>query len=115
MTNQPESPFSAQQTRLTFGLDWILLLTLVAAATATLVGYALFLPSVTSELNAWLGKPAVSGDGDNNRRAHIVFLVLCYAAPMILGLAVRLVHSAGKWVALRLNAASADDENFRME
>lgn len=115
MVNQPESPFSPEQPRLTFGLDWILLLTLVAAATATLVGYALFLPSVTSEWNAWMGRPALPGEEDNNRRAHIIFLVLCYAAPMILGLAVRLVHSAGKWVAERLNARSAEDEDFRME
>lgn len=115
MAGQTETPFSAPEPRLTFGLDWILLLTLVAATAAALVGYALFLPLITGELNAWLGRPAVSSEAGENRRAHIMFLLLCYAAPMILGLTVRLVHASGIAVGKRLEARAADDDDFRME
>ena len=116
MTTGPDSPFLPQtKRRLTFGTDWVLLLTVVAAATATLVGYALFLPAVTNEFNAWMGATTVPADDDGNRRAQIVFLMLCYAAPMILGLMARMVQLAGQKLARRLAARDEDDPQFRME
>ena len=96
-------------------MDWVLLLTLVAAATATLVGYAFFLPSVTSELNAWIGRSTPPSNEDDSRHAQIVFLLLCYSAPMILGLAARLVQLAVRKLALRWAVENEDDPRFRME
>ena len=116
MVTQPQSPFSPPPPRgFTFGVDWMLLLTVVMAATALLVGYAFFLPSVTTELNAWLGRTVPPGDQDENRRAHIVFLVLCYSMPMILAVAARSVQLAGRKLAGRLAAEDQEDERFRME
>lgn len=116
MVAQPQSPFSPEPPRgLTFGVDWMLLLTVVMAATAMLVGYALFLPSVTTELNAWLGRTVPPGDQDENRRAQIVFLVLCYAMPMILAIAARGVQLLGRMIARRLASEDREDERFRME
>lgn len=96
-------------------MDWVLLLTLVAAATATLVGYALFLPSVTDEINAWIGRSVPPGNEDQNRRAQVVFLLMCYSAPMILGLVARLVQLGGRKLASRLETREEDDARFRME
>ena len=93
----------------------MLLLTVVAAATATLVGYALFLPAVTSEFNAWMGATTAPSNEDGNRRAQIVFLMLCYAAPMMLGLAARLVQLAGQTLAKRMASREDDNPEFRME
>lgn len=116
MAPQPQSPFSAPPQRgFTFGVDWMLLLTVIMAAAAMLVGYALFLPSVTTELNAWLGRTVSPGDQDDNRRAQIVFLILCYSMPMILATAARSVQLAGRMVARLLAAEQKEDERFRME
>ena len=118
MAPRVESPFSTgSERRWTFGMDWVLLLTLVAAASATLVGYALFLPSVTNEINAWIGRSVPPGDEDQSRRAQIVFLMLCYAAPMLLGLVARLVQIAGRQLANRLAAGDEDEDDpqFRMD
>jgi hypothetical protein len=96
-------------------MDWVLLLTLVAAATAMLAGYALFLPSVTTELNAWLGRTSAPVAEEASRRGQIVFLLLCYAAPMVLSLAARLVQVAARGLLSRLADREEDDPRFRME
>lgn len=116
MAPRVESPFSAAlERRWTFGMDWVLLLTLVAATAATLVGYALFLPSVTNELNAWIGRSVPPGNEDQSRRAQIVFLMLCYAAPMLLGLVARLVQVAGRKLVNRLVVRDEEDPQFHMD
>ena len=116
MAPQVESPFSTgSERRWTFGMDWVLLLTVVAAATATLIGYALFLPSVTSEINAWMGRSVPPGDGEQNRRDQIVFLMLCYAAPMFLAVAARVVQVVGRKLVSRMAAPIEDDAQFRMD
>lgn len=110
-----QSPFSPPPPKFTFGMDWMLLVTMVAAATALMFTYSLFLPSVTSELNAWLGRTVDLGNSADNRRAHIVFLMLCYSAPMILGLAARLIHLGGQMLAKSLKEQPGVDDEFTME
>jgi hypothetical protein len=80
-----------------------------------LTGYALFLPSVTSELNAWMGRVALSAEGDESRRGQVVFLILCYSGPMILGLVVRVVHLVAQKLIHLLSQPAEDDAEFRME
>lgn len=113
--NEPQSPFSPPPPKVTFGMDWMLLVTMVAAATTLMFAYALFLPSVTSELNAWLGRAVDLGEVGENRRAHIVFLMLCYSAPMILGLVARLIQIGGRMLAKRLEDQVSNDDEFTME
>lgn len=110
-----QSPFSPPPPKFTFGVDWMLLVMVVAAATALMFTYALFLPSVTSELNAWMGRSSALGDVGENRRAQIVFLMLCYSAPMILGLAARLIQLGGRMLASRLEDQPGNDDEFTME
>ncbi len=93
----------------------MLLVTMVAAATALMFTYALFLPPVTSELFAWLGRTVDLGDVGKTRRSQIIFLMMCYSAPMILGLAARLVHLGGRMLAKRLEETSSEDDEFSME
>lgn len=111
----PQSPFSPPPQKFTFGVDWILLVTMVAAATALMFTYALFLPSVTSELNAWMGRTVDLGEVGQNRRAQIVFLMLCYSAPMILGLTARLIHLGGRMLAKQMQDKPGSDDEFTME
>ncbi|MGN6548128.1 MAG: hypothetical protein ACTHK7_24040 [Aureliella sp.] len=110
-----QSPFSPPPRGFTFGVDWMLLLMVVAAAGTALVGYALFLPSVTTELNAWLGRTVAPGDEDQNRFRQIVFLILCYSMPMILAAAARAVQLAGRKLASWLPREDQEDDRFRME
>ncbi len=110
-----QSPFSQPPKKFTFGLDWMLLVMMVSAATALMFTYALFLPAVTSELNAWMGRTVDLGEVGENRRAQIVFLMLCYAAPMILGLVARLIHLGGQLLAKRMEDKSDGDDEFTME
>lgn len=113
--SDPQSPFSPPPRKFTFGMDWMLLVMMVAAATALMFAYALFLPAVTSEFNAWLGRTVDLGEVGENRRAQIVFLMLCYSAPMILGLAARLIQIGGRMLAKRLEDKPGDDDEFSME
>ena len=113
--SETQSPFSPPPKKFTFGLDWMLMVMMVAAATALMFAYALLLPPVTSELNAWLGRTADLGEGGGTRRSQIVFLMLCYAAPMILGLVARLIQIAGRLLAKRMVEATEGDDEFSME
>lgn len=113
--SDPQSPFSPPPEKFTFGMDWMLLVTMVAAATALMFAYSLFLPAVTSELNAWMGRTVDLGEAGENRRAHIVFLMLCYSAPMILGLVARLIQIGGRMLAKKLQDQAGADDEFTME
>lgn len=110
-----QSPFSQPPKKFTFGMDWMLLVTMVSAATALMFAYALFLPSVTSEFNAWMGRTVDLGEVGENRRSQVIFLMLCYCAPMILGLTARLIHLGGQLLAKRLQDKPGSDDEFTME
>ena len=110
-----QSPFSPPPPKFTFGMDWILLVMVVVAGAALMFSYALFLPSVRSELDAWMGRTVDLGDVGENRRSQIIFLMLCYSAPMILGLAARLVQLGGRMLASRLEDKPGNDDEFTME
>ncbi len=110
-----QSPFSQPPKKFTFGLDWMLLVMMVAAATALMFTCALMLPPVTSELNAWMGRTVDLGDVGENRRSQIVFLMICYSAPMILGLMARLIHLGGRVLSKQLDESSDKHDEFTME
>lgn len=111
-----ESPFMPTQPRFTVGISWMLLVTLVAAASSLLALRALTLPPVIAELSAWFGQTPDPGDNAANRRAQVIFLLLCYSAPLIIGLVTRIVHLSLKRVLARVDQRSQeDDEPFRME
>ncbi len=114
--NQPHSPFSKRQRPLAVGVDWILLVTLVSALVALLIGYASLLPSVTSEISAWMGQPASSVGTESSRRAQVTFLMIAYSAPLGLALVIRLCQLFVRWV-LKATARPEDEseDQFRME
>lgn len=118
--NQPpkiDSPFlQAAPLKLGFGTVMLMLLMVVAAGAALLVWYALQVPAITSELNAWLGRPNPVVDTAEGRRAQVIFLLVVYSAPLALGIMVYTLHYLLAW----LNHWSqtrddADDEPYRME
>ena len=93
----------------------MLLVTAVAASAVLLVVYSLFLPSVTNEANAWLGRTVAPTALGDDRRAHVIFLVLCYSAPMTLALMTGIIQRLGRWVIARLFAADEVSDEFRMD
>lgn len=112
-----DSPFMVREpVRLGFGTMMILLLMVVAAGVGLLVYYALRVPAITSEINAWLGRPDVAEDHAYGRRAQVTFALFTYTAPLALGILVSLLHFVLNWFdrLTRPHQAPGDDP-FRME
>lgn len=119
MEKQPplESPFRKRQpVRLSFGTMLMLLLMVVGAGVGLLVYYALRVPAITQELNAWLGRPDAVIDPGDARRAQVTFALFVYTAPLALGIFVMVVHFVINWLS-RFGSSSADgdEDPFRME
>ena len=112
-----ESPFIKRQPiRLNFGTMLILLLMVVGAGISLLCFYALRVPAITQEINAWLGRPDAVVDRGAARQAQVTFALFVYSAPLALGILVYAIH----FFVNTINRASSavdrtDDDKFRME
>lgn len=119
MSQQPavESPFMKPQVvRLGFGTILMLLLMVVGAGVGLLIYYAMRVPAITSELNAWLGRPNPVADNAEGRAAQVTFILFVYTAPLGLGMLVYLMHFLVNWLDQRTRRyEEASDEAFRME
>ena len=94
----------------------LLLLMVVSAGVALLIYYALRVPAITSELNAWLGRPDQIADRGESRRAQVTFALFLYTAPLALGLLVHLMHFAVNWLGkVTRPKAQSDEAEYRME
>ncbi len=112
-----DSPFlQAAPVKLGFGTVMIMLLTVAGAGAALLILYALQVPAITSELNAWLGRPNPVVDTAAGRRAQVIFLMVVYSAPLALGIMVYMLHYLLQWLnRWSQSHEDTDDESFRME
>jgi hypothetical protein len=105
-----------QPMRFSFSTIMIMLLMVVGAGVGLLVYYALQVPAITSELNAWMGTSNLPVDTTQSRAAHVKFLLVVYSAPLALGLLVYLLHYAvGLVEGWTKNRTSDSDDAFRME
>ncbi len=111
------SPFlQAEPLRVKFGTIMMLLLMVVGAGAGVLIYYALQVPAITSELNAWLGRTNPVSDTASGREAHMHFLLVLYAAPLALGLFVYLLQFGISWFDARARSQDeSSDDAFRME
>ena len=112
-----DSPFMQQEpVRIGFGTIVIMLLMVVGAGVGLLIYYALRVPAITSEINAWLGRPDAVVDRGDARRAQVTFALFVYTAPLALGMFVYLLHYAINWFDRFARRAQQDEsEEFRME
>ncbi|RMF44487.1 MAG: hypothetical protein D6753_02495 [Planctomycetota bacterium] len=113
----PGSPFRPPP-RFRFGFRSILVMMLmvVAAGFGMLVFNALRVPAISSELNAWLGRPDSGGGGTNERRLQLIFTLYCYVAPLFLAFLVNLLHAVIAWIERRRPLPDAREEDpFRMD
>lgn len=113
----PESPFMpVEPVRFGFGTIMIMLWTVVAAGLGMLLFYAMRVPAITSELNAWFGRSVAMADSVEGRRAQVIFALLVYSAPLGLAFLVYVMHHGVRWMD-RLTRGDPDssDDAFRME
>lgn len=112
-----DSPFLKQQpVRIGFGTMMILLLMVVSAGVGLLIFYAMRVPAITSEINAWLGRPDAVVDRGEARRAQLIFALFVYTAPLALGMFVYLLHYVVNWLDHRTKAPETEaDDPFSME
>ena len=113
---QTESPFMAKATvRLGFGTVMLLLLTVVGAGIGLLIYNAIQVPAITSEFNAWLGRPVAALDSGSARRAQVVFALFVYTAPLGLGIIVCGLHYLLNWLdQVTRQSPEENDDEFRM-
>jgi sterol desaturase/sphingolipid hydroxylase (fatty acid hydroxylase superfamily) len=110
-----ESPFRQPSTvRLSFGTMLILLLMVVGAGVGVLLYFAFRVPAITTEINAWLGRPDTNVDRGDARRAQLVFALFVYTAPLALGILVYVAHFFVNWLSVATAPAVESDE-FKME
>lgn len=111
-----ESPFMKRETvRFSFGTMLILLLMVVGAGVGVLLYYAFRVPAITSELNAWLGRPDADINRGDARRAQVTFALFVYTAPLALGIFVYLAHGVVNWLNKVTRPSSDSDDQFRMD
>ena len=102
--------------RFGFGIMMMLLLMVIAAGLGLLTFLAMRVPAITSEFNAWMGRPSPSGDLTSARRAQVIFATFLYSAPIGLGIFVYVLHFVVNWINVRIaESRPDDDEQFRME
>lgn len=112
----PDSPFrSPQPVQLGFSTLMIMLLMVVGAGIGLLGYYALRVPSITAEWNAWFGRPTSPNSRTDGRAEQVTFALFVYTAPLALGILVSFLHSAINWLdRRRKERASDEDDLFRM-
>lgn len=111
-----ESPFLKSGARgQTFEFTTLLLLTVVGAGIGLLILYASRVPILVTEAKAWIGQPSSSYNPASSRRSQVIFILVCYTAPLGLGLLVSLMHVGLNWLNQRWRQIDRDDERFKME
>jgi hypothetical protein len=113
---QVESPFAQlQPRRLSFSSILILLLMVVFAGLGLLIYNAMNVPAITNELDAWLGRQSKTVNTADSREAQIIFVMFCYAGPLMLGILVHGLHQAINFFDRRMRQREQDeDDAFRM-
>jgi sterol desaturase/sphingolipid hydroxylase (fatty acid hydroxylase superfamily) len=110
-----DSPFLQRQpVRLKFSVLMLLLFMVVAAGLSMLLFLAFQVPAFSSELRAMMGLVEVVTDTETSRKAHIVFVIFLYTAPLGLGIFVYLLHHAVNWLN-KATESTQEPEEFRME
>lgn len=109
------SPFLQRSSRrFSFSTLLIMLLTVVGAGVGLLIYYALRVPAISSEVNAWLGRPSPAVDVGDARQAQLIFALCVYTAPLTLGIFVYILHFLLNALNRRTEAEETD-ERFRMD
>lgn len=116
MPQQPaDSPFLKKQpVRLKFSILVMLLFMVVGAGVAMLFYLALRVPAFSSEARAYLGLTEIPTEPEFARRAHIIFVISLYTAPLGLAMVVYLLHHAVNWFS-RISEPGPEPEEFRMD
>jgi hypothetical protein len=94
----------------------LVMIAIFAAVSATLI-WASRLPIIHNDIHAILGtKPSVNSDG-TDRGTHLIFLLLCYSAPLGMACVIRLFMLFAIWLQSRVATIESDDRDdlYRME
>lgn len=75
-----------------------------------LVVFALRVPAFSSEFRAFFGLPELEADPESSRKAHLLFLLYLYSAPLGLAILVYLVQFAANWITKVTQPAREDPE-----
>ncbi len=87
----------------------------VSAGLGLLIYNAMNVPAITNELDAWLGRQSKTVDTADSRKAQIVFVMFCYAAPLMLGILVHALHQVINFFDRRMREREhKEDDAFRM-
>jgi lysylphosphatidylglycerol synthetase-like protein (DUF2156 family) len=111
----PQSPFGQQKPfRISFSIMMLLMLMVVAVGASMLIVFALRVPAFSSDLRAYFGLPELPSDTESSRKAHLMFLLYLYSAPLGLGILVYMVHFVANWLS-RISEPPKESPEFEMD
>jgi hypothetical protein len=93
----------------------LLMLMVVAVGATMLIVFAMRVPVFSSELRAYMGLPELPSDAESSRKAHLIFLLYLYSAPLGLGIIVYLLHYVANLVSQSTAPPKEDDAEFQMD
>jgi|688.fasta_scaffold28263_5 hypothetical protein len=99
MRGSGENPFATvnKTQGVRFSLRFLLLLNVVFTCTAAGLAFVARVPSVSEEINAWLGR-ANSTPAENDRASQVIFVFAVYAMPLVMAILVWLFSLAIQWL-----------------
>lgn len=86
----------------------------VGAGVGMLLYLAFRVPAVSTELRSYFGLTELVVDTETSRKAHVIFVIFTYTAPLGLGMFVYLLHHLINWLA-QWTRPAVEPEEFRME
>ena len=115
MVKLTQSPFAKVEKRsaFRFGLGTMLLIMIVFSLMSAGLFYAVRVPAVAREVDSILGKSDSSASA-LDRRAQLIFILFCYAAPLltvgVLGMGMTFVKKTRKWLSRIPSTGNAESE-----
>jgi hypothetical protein len=92
----------------------MLMLMVVAVGASMLIVFALRVPAFSSDLRAYFGLPELPSDTESSRKAHLMFLLYLYSAPLGLGMLVYMVHFVANWFS-KITEPPKESPEFEMD
>ncbi len=112
MRGPGQSPFAQidRNAGTRFSLRFLLLLMIVFSCAAAGLGYAVRIPAISEELNAWYGQTS-DGKGNSGRTAQVLFVFFVYSMPLFMAMLIWSLSIILGWLKRFRSESDAESED----